>query len=233
MKTGTVHATSPHELDSPRQDQDLKPSSQAPVEQLFAARRGRPEVSVRCVIMYAEGGADTLTPEDAEDRALLAFLLNGKRLQPRRDSHRSRQDHVERPVDPAELDAYQLLLWEQAPHLSRAGLARAWLEWGALFTVQEARAWFAAGAQVHDLESPRKFHDAGVPPELAAEPVHRHGQPIGRTFLDLVRRGNLTAEQVRDRAVRAGRLPSPSRGSRGVDTPPDGDSAPPDERLTS
>jgi hypothetical protein len=176
--------------------------------------------------MYAEGGADTLTLEDdAADRALLAFLLNGKRLKPRRDRHQP----PEQPVDPVGLDWYQLLLWEQAPHLSRAELARAWFEWTAVLTLHEARAWFAAGARLHDLRTVRQLHEAGVLPERAGREVIRAGRPTGRTFLDMVRLGKLTPEEVAAITNR----PRPSRGSRGVEAPPDGDSVPPDNRLTS
>ena len=189
-------------------------------------RRASAETSVLCVIMYAEGGADTLTLEDdAADRALLAFLLNGKRLKPRRDRHQP----PEQPVDPVGLDLYQLLLWEQAPHLSRAELARAWFDWTAVLTLREARAWFAAGARLHDLRIVRQLHEAGVRPDRAKQEVMRVGRPTGRTFLDMVRLGRLTPDEVAAITNR----PRPSRGSRGVDTDRDGDSAPPDERLSS
>jgi hypothetical protein len=181
---------------------------------------------VLCVIMYVQGGADTLTlEEDAADRALLAYLLNGKRLKPRRDRHQP----VEQPVDPVGLDLYQLLLWEQAPHLSRAELARAWFDWTAVLTLHEARAWFAAGARLHDLRTVRQLDEAGVLPERAGREVIRVGRPIGRTFLEMARLGLMTPHEVAAITNR----PRPSRGSRGVGTPPEDGPAGPDERLTS
>jgi hypothetical protein len=146
--------------------------------------------------------------EDAEDRELLAYLLNGKPMKPRRDRSRP----VEQPVDPVGLDLYQLLLWEQAPYLSRSELARAWFDWTAVLTLQEARAWFAAGARIHDLRTVRQLHEAGVLPERAGREVVRAGRPTGRTFLDMVRLGQLTPNEVATITNR----PRPSRGSRGV-----------------
>jgi hypothetical protein len=146
--------------------------------------------------------------EDAEEREVLAYLLNGRRMKPRRD----RSGPVERPVDPVELDPYQLLLWEQAPHLSRAELARAWFDWTAVLTVQEARAWFGAGARIHDLRTVRQLHEAGVLPERAGREVIRAGRPTGRTFIDMVRLGQLTPLDVATITNR----PRPWRGSRGV-----------------
>ena len=154
-----------------------------------------------------------MTPEeDAKDRALLAYLLDGRRPELRRASGRNRhQGYVERPVDPAELDPYDLLIWEQAPHLSRAELVRLVWDWSALLTPRDARAWFAAGAGVSDLEIVRQFHDAGILPDLAGRGVLRLGRPTGWTFLQMVRAGRMTAEEVRTIIGR----PHPGRASGG------------------
>jgi hypothetical protein len=64
------------------------------------------------IMRAAQAGISTLTPEeDAKDRALLAYLLAGRRPELRRASGRNRhQGYVERPADPAELDPYDALL---------------------------------------------------------------------------------------------------------------------------
>jgi hypothetical protein len=145
-----------------------------------------------------------------EDQPLLRFMLGGKKMRPRKVPYRDR--HVETPIDPAELDPYELLIYERAPELNRAAHAALVWDWGAVFTLEEARAWFAAGASVHDLETPRKFKDAGVPPELAGAQVYVRDRALNDTFFARVRDRIMTAEDVYRAAVAAGKLPGPDGG---------------------
>ena len=141
--------------------------------------------------------------EDAELAAIRANLLNGRRPQVRREPYKDR--HIERPIDPAELDPYDRPLYERARPMSRASFARclfAWCEAG--FGFDELRRWLDAGAGAWDADLAVKFREAGVPPEVAAAQVTRDGRPTRRTYLQLARQGGIEPETVRAIAERAG-----------------------------
>lgn len=142
--------------------------------------------------------------EDAELAAIRAHLLNGRRPQLRREPYKDR--HIERPIDPAELDPYDRLLYERSGPMSRAVLARCLFAWcQAEIGLEELRRWLDAGAGAWDADLAVKFREAGVPPEVAGARVLRSdGRPTGTTYIQLARQGGIEPETVRGIAERAG-----------------------------
>jgi hypothetical protein len=91
-----------------RPDRSAVPGSAARTH-VLPSGVARPLRSARSLIMRAaQEGISTVTSDDhAEDRAVLAYQTDGRRPELRRASRRARrQESVERPVDPAELDPY-------------------------------------------------------------------------------------------------------------------------------
>jgi hypothetical protein len=141
--------------------------------------------------------------EDAELAAIRAHMLNGRRPQPRRELYKDRR--IERPIDPAELDPYDRLLYERSGPMSRAVLARCLFAWcQADVGIEELRRWLDAGAGAWDADLAVKFRQAGVPPEIASAPVLRSGRDTGQTYFQLARQGAIEPETVRTIAEQAG-----------------------------